>query len=695
MDYLSRLSFGFNKKLPVILQTEVAECGLACLTSILSYYGFHTDLRTLRQKYTLSLKGANLADIMRFGNEMNLTPRALRLELDELSNLQLPCILHWNLNHFVVLCSISKDSIVIMDPAVGMRKIKMDEVSQKFTGIALELFPNTHFEEKKETKKIKILSLLRGISGLKRYLIQMLILAISLEVFALVSPFFMQWVIDHVIVTADKNLLLTLTLGFGLLAILQQLISLLQAWVGMHLSTTLNLQWKANIFKRLLDLPNDYFSKRHLGDVISRFGSIDHIQETLTSTFFVLVLNSLMAVFTFVLMTIYSTQLSLIVLLTLVLYILIRWLAYYPLRNATEENIVHEAKQNSYFMETIRGIQSVKLFDKHYQRHGTWMSLFVNTVNTKLTTDKLSALFEFSNKLLFSMENIIIIYLGASAILDGSFTVGVLMAFLAYKGQFESRTASLVDQYIQIKMLGLHAERLADITLNETETEIIKYNHIPKLDNEQLVLKVENVSFRYADNEPYLFENINLEFKDNEAVVLTGQSGRGKSTLLNILTGSLKPETGTVSINGHDIYQVSPSFIRGLSGIVRQDDVLFAGSIGENISFFDESPNMELIEQCAKMAQIHDDILKMPMGYETLIGDMGNILSGGQKQRVILARALYKRPKILFLDEASSHLDVENEQKINHNLKSLGIMKIMVAHRQETIQSADKILNLG
>ncbi|EMU3914099.1 ATP-binding cassette domain-containing protein, partial [Neisseria gonorrhoeae] len=209
------------------------------------------------------------------------------------------------------------------------------------------------------------------------------------------------------------------------------------------------------------------------------------------------------------------------------------------------------------------------------------------------------------------------------------------------------------------------------------------------------VLKVENVSFRYADNEPYLFENINLEFKDNEAVVLTGQSGRGKSTLLNILTGSLKPETGTVSINGHDIYQVSPSFIRGLSGIVRQDDVLFAGSIGENISFFDESPNMELIEQCAKMAQIHDDILKMPMGYETLIGDMGNILSGGQKQRVILARALYKRPKILFLDEASSHLDVENEQKINHNLKSLGIMKIMVAHRQETIQSADKILNLG
>lgn len=610
MNYLSKLSFGFNRKLPVILQTEIAECGLACLAAILSYHGYHTDLRTLRQKYPLSLKGATLADIVRFANQMNLTSRALRLELDELSHLKLPCILHWELNHFVVLYQVNNESITIMNPAIGWQKITMVEVSKKFTGIALELFPNTQFEENQANKKINILGLLKGVSGLKRSLFQMLLLAASLEVFALISPFFMQWVIDHVIVTADKNLLLTLTLGFGLLMILQQLIGLLQTWVGMHLATTLNMQWKANVFKRLLDLPNEYFAKRHLGDVISRFGSIDNIQNTLTSTFFVLILNSIMAIFTFALMMFYSPTLSLVVIVTLLIYIVIRWISYYPLRNATEENIIHAAKQSTYLMETLRGVQSIKLFDKQQQRHCTWLNLFVNTVNASLTTQKLSALFGFANQFLFGIANITLIYLGATAILNGSFTVGILMAFLAYKGQFESRAGSLIDQFIQIKMLGLHAERLADITLNETESEIIKYNHVPKLENEPLILKVENVSFRYAENEPYLFQNINLEFKDNEAVVLTGQSGCGKSTLLNILTGSLKPETGTVTINGHNIHQISPSFIRELSGIVRQDDVLFAGSIRENISFFDENPNIELIENCAKTAQIHEIYLK-------------------------------------------------------------------------------------
>lgn len=325
MDYLEKLSFGFNKKLPVILQTEVAECGLACLAAVLAYHGHRTDLRTLRQKCPLSLKGANLAHIVRFANELNLTSRALRLELHELDHLKLPCILHWDLNHFVVLRSVGKDAVSIMDPAVGLRKVKLEEVSRKFTGVALELWPNTHFEEKEEKQKIRLMLLLKGVSGIKRSLVQVLVLAAALEVFALVSPFFMQWVIDHVIVTADRNLLTTLVLGFGLLMIVQQLIGLLQSWVGMHLATTLNIQWKANVFKRLLALPADFFQKRHLGDIVSRFGSIDSIQGTLTSTFFVVILNGVMAVFTLGLMFLYSPQLSLIVLATLALYILIRW----------------------------------------------------------------------------------------------------------------------------------------------------------------------------------------------------------------------------------------------------------------------------------------------------------------------------------------------------------------------------------
>lgn len=693
MDYLSRLSFGFNKKPPAVLQTEVAECGLACLASILNYHGHHVDLRLLRQKFPLSLKGANLAHIAQFAHRMNLTSRPLRLELDELGRLRLPCILHWELNHFVVLQSVEKSGITVMDPASGVRKLKIEEVSQRFTGVALELWPNTHFEEKEEKRKIKILPLLKGIAGIRRSLLQVLVLAAVLEVFALVSPFLMQWVIDHVVVTADRDLLVTLVLGFGMLLVLQQLIGLLQSWVGMHMATTLNIQWKANIFKRMLDLPADYFAKRHLGDVVSRFGSIDNIQNTLTSTFFTVILNGMMAVFTLALMLLYSPALTSVVLVTLVLYVFIRWVAYYPLRNATGENIIHAAKQSSYFMETVRGVQTVKLFGKSNQRHGAWLGLFVDTVNTGLVTQKLSIMFGFANKLLFGVEGIIIVYLGAGMILDGGFTVGIFMAFLAYKGQFESRVGSLVDQFVQIKMLGLHAERLADIVLAETETEQIEETHLPDIKG-GIDLRVEKVSFRYAENEAYVLQNIDFQINSGEAVALKGRSGCGKTTLMNILTGSLKPESGRVLINGHDIHKLSPRFIRGLSGTVTQNDVLFAGSISENICFFDEAPDQQKIMRCAAMAMIHEDIMHMPMAYETLIGDMGNALSGGQKQRIILARALYREPKILFLDEATSHLDMENERAINENLKHLNITKIMVAHRKETIGSADRIIDM-
>ncbi|MCQ9327374.1 peptidase domain-containing ABC transporter [Neisseria dentiae] len=694
MDYLNHLSFGFTRKLPVVLQTEIAECGLACLVSILRYHGFYTNLRTLRQKYALSLKGANMADIVRFGDDMNLTSRALRLELDELGNLRLPCILHWDLNHFVVLKSVAAEHIVVMDPATGLRKVKMTEVSRKFTGVALEIWPNTQFEEKSNEQQIKILSMLKGITGLRRSLVQLLLLAVAMEVFALVSPFFMQWVIDHVVVTADRNLLVTLALGFGLLILVQQAVSLLQSWVGMYFATTLSMQWKSNIFKRLLDLPTDYFTKRHLGDVVSRFGAADSIQNTLTSTFFVLVLNSLMAVFTLTLMLVYSPKLTAVVLVTLLIYILIRWAAYYPLRRATEENIVHAAKQSTYFMETIRGVQTVKQFGKSTQRHGTWMGLFADTVNTGLTVQKLGIWFGFANTLLFGAANILIVYLGALDILDGLFTVGVFMAFLAYKNQFESRIGSLINQFVQVKMLSLHGERLADIVLTETESEHTPDTGIPNLEGD-IEVRLENVSFRYAENEPYVLQNVNLTVKPGESLALVGRSGCGKSTLLDILCGNLKPESGKVLINGHDIYRLPPRFIRSLSAVVRQNDVLFAGSIADNISFFDEMSNREEIERCARMAMIHDEISAMPMGYETLIGDMGSALSGGQKQRIVLARALYQNPKILFLDEATSHLDIANEKAVNAYLKNLPLTKIMAAHRKETVESADRVFDLA
>lgn len=694
-NYLKLLSFGLTRRTKIILQTESSECGLACLAMIAGYHGYYTDLFTLRQKYPISQKGATLQRIVAIANSIDLTTRPVRLDLEELNKLRLPCILHWNMNHFVVLTSVSMRKITVLDPALGERTISIKDASKNFTGVALELWTNANFEQKVEKTTINIFQLFGSIKGIWLSLSQVFVLALVLELFSLLTPLFMQWVIDHVIVSADINLLVTLVIGFGLLMILNNSIGLLQSWIGMYLSTTLNVQWKSNIFNHLLHLPTAYFQKRHLGDVISRFGSIDAIQSTLTTTFLTAILDGLMTVFTLTLMFIYSPSLSIVVIVSLLIYALMRWIWYIPLRRATEEQIVHAAQQSTHFMESMRGIKAIKRYDKQEYRQSSWLTLFVNQVNAGLKTQKLNLLFEFTNGIIFGLENLIVVYLGASFVIEGEFTVGVLIAFLAYKSQFGSRVSSLIDKYVQIKMLNIHGERLADIVLQDQE----RSQYLPKLDStetEEIIsdVHIKNISFKYSEEEEYILKDLSIYIKDKESVAIVGETGCGKSTLMSLMIGELKPSLGEILIAGKNVKNIAELNSRKLIACVAQDDVLFAGSLLENISFFDENVDMRWVIQCAKLASIHDEIMSMPMEYQTLIGDMGSILSGGQKQRIFIARALYQRPKILFLDEATSHLDVETERRINKTIKDLNITRVFIAHRPETISSADRIITL-
>ncbi|MFW1942696.1 peptidase domain-containing ABC transporter [Acinetobacter guillouiae] len=696
MRYLDRLSLGLGRNTPVILQTESSECGLACLAMIAGYYGYDSDLLTLRQKYPISQKGITLTTLVKIANKLHLITRPLKLELDELNKLRLPCILHWDLNHFVVLKSVSTTKITIIDPAFGEKQFNYDQASSHFTGIALELWPDSNFEEKKEKTSIRIFKLFGEIRGLWKSLGQILILALVLEVFSLVSPFFMQWVIDHAIVSADLNLLTTLAIGFGMLMLLSSLISLLQSWVVMHMATTLNVQWKANIFHHLVNLPTNFFQKRHLGDIISRFGSIDAIQRTLTTSFITAILDGLMTVFTLALMFIYSAKLAWIAIITMLIYVIIRWIWYAPLRRATEDQIVHAAKQNTHFMETMRGIKTIKQFEKQDHRQATWLTLFVDQINAGLTTQKLGLMFGFVNTLLFGIQNIVIVWLGASLVIEGEFTVGILMAFIAYKNQFDGRVSSLIDKFVEVKMLSLHGERLADIVLTDQErvdNNILDLDSFEQIENTEI--DVKSLRFRYSEDEPWIVNGITLNVSVGQSLAIVGATGCGKTTLMNLLLGNLNLEYGEIKFGGHNIKNLGQNRIRHLIASVAQDDVLFAGSISENISFFDHSVKQSWVEECAKMAAIHDEIMAMPMGYQTLVGDMGNILSGGQKQRVLLARALYRKPKILFLDEATSHLDIIKEKEINEMIKSLDITRIIIAHRPETIASVDRIIILN
>jgi ATP-binding cassette subfamily B protein RaxB len=678
-------------RLPVMLQTEAAECGLASLGMVACYHGHRIDLASLRRRFAVSLKGATLAFLMQAAGRLDLAPRPLKLELDELPALRMPCILHWDLNHFVVLKSADSRGAVIHDPARGVRRLAMAELSAHFTGVALELTPTTPFRALDERRRVKLTDLMGRVEGAGRSIAQVLALAAALQAIAVVTPFYMQWAIDGAVVSADRDLLTVLGLGFLLLAMVQVGLTGVRSWVVLYLGTTLNLQWLANVHSHLLRLPVSWFEKRHLGDVVSRFGAVNTIQRTLTSSFVEAMIDGAMAAATLAMMLVYSRGLTALALAAVAAYGLLRRAFYDPLRRATEEHIVHSAKQQSHFLETVRGVQSIKLFGREAERRSRWLNLVVDATNQDLAAQKLGIGFRCANGLVFGLERVAIVWMGALLVLDGAFSVGMLFAFMSYKDQFSARVAGLVDKLIELRMLGLQGERLADIVLAAPEAE----SPPAAADEIEPSLELRAVSFRYSDMEPFVLLNCSFTVSPGESVAIVGASGGGKTTLVKLMLGLLVPTDGQVLAGGIDIQKLGIDRYRKLVGTVMQDDQLFAGSIADNIGFFDAAPDQGAVERCARMAAVHDDIAAMPMGYNTLIGDMGAALSGGQKQRILLARALYKQPRILFLDEATSALDVAKERAVNEAVRSLRLTRIIIAHRPETIASAERVIVLS
>lgn len=689
---LDSLNLGWGtRRVPVILQTEAAECGLACLAMVASRLGLRTDLSSLRKRFSISLKGATMDDLVRIAGQLQLIARPLRAELDHLPGLALPCVLHWELNHFVVLTEIHGDTAVIHDPARGVRHLSMAEASRCFTGVVLELSPAADFSPRAEKQSVNLRQLLGHVGGLKRSLTQIFFLALALEGFSLLSPFFMQAVVDGVLVSGDRDLLVTLGAGFTLLVLIQVGTAAIRSWAVLYLSATLNLQWLSNVFAHLMRLPVSWFEKRHAGDVMSRFAAVQQIQQTLTTSFIEAVLDGLMVALTFAVMCVYSVTLTAIAFGCVAAYGLLRWAFFRRQREATEEAIVHEAKRSTHFLESLRGVQSIKLFNRQEERQAQFANKVVDAMNATIATRKLDLMFGVMSKLVFGLERVAVIWVGALLVMSQHFSVGMLFAFFAYKEQFALRVSGLIDKLVELKMLRLQGERLADIVLAAPEADTLA--PAPR-DAAPARLELRGASFRYADGEPDVLSSVSLAIEPGESVAITGPSGCGKTTLLKVLLGIHEPQEGGVYIDGVPLSRLGLRHWRDLIGTVMQEDQLFAGSIADNISFFESGADAAWVEECAKLASLHEEIDAMPMGYQTLIGDMGSSISGGQKQRILLARALYKRPQILFLDEATSALDVDRERLVNNAIRQLKLTRVIVAHRPETIASTQRVIVL-
>jgi ATP-binding cassette, subfamily B, bacterial CvaB/MchF/RaxB len=683
-----------------LLQSQSAECALACLSMVAGAHGLSIDLPELRRRFPVSLKGATLAQLMAHAAALNFSPRALRLDVHELAQLQLPCILHWDLNHFVVLKAVARKHVVLLDPAVGERRLSFDELSRHFTGVALELSPNADFQPEDTRPKLKLSQLTGRVRGLGGALAQIFAVALVLQLFALAAPLFNQMVVDDAITAQDQELLTVLALGFGLLLIVQTALGLARSWMVMVLGQTLSLQWVGNVFAHLVRLPVHWFEQRHLGDITSRFGAVGAIQRTLTTAVIEAVLDGLMAVAALAMMLLYSVQLTAVVVAAVAAYGLVRWASYRPFRDAAAERLVVAAKENTHFLESLRAITPLKLFGREQERQARWQNLIVEVQNRDVRTAKMSIGFSTANTAIFGIENLLVFWLGAGLVMAAqagagtgtAFTIGMLFAFISYKSQFTGRVSALIDYAVQLKMLNLHSERLADIALAEPE----KSDAIPANDLAHLApsLALRQVSFRYGEGEPWVLKDASFKVEAGQSVAVTGPSGAGKTTLLKLMLGLLPPTEGEVLYGGVPVKQLGLANVRQRIGTVMQEDVLLTGSLAENIAFFDVQPDQQRVEACARLAQVHGDIVKMPMGYHTLVGDLGSGLSGGQKQRVLLARALYKQPRVLALDEATSHLDLGNERAVTQALAQMRLTRLVIAHRPETIAGAQRVVQV-
>jgi ATP-binding cassette subfamily B protein RaxB len=680
----------------MVLQTEQAECGLACLAMIAGHYGYEIDLVSLRQRYPGSSRGIDLSGLIEIAGDLRLASRALKAEIHELPDIQLPCVVHWGTNHFLVLSRIDANGYVLLDPARGERHVSELEFARHFSGVVLELSPAASFEKAQLRRELRITDLWTRAHGLRRSLAQILLLSLLLQLMLVGAPLYTQLVLDAVVAGNQWNLLKPIAIGFALLVLMQAAIMLLRSYAILHLSNRLSVHMASNLFYHLVRLPLSYFMKRHLGDVLSRFQSLQHVRQMMTTGIVSAWLDGLMVLVTLGVMLYYSLFLTLVVIGIVIAYVLLRVVAFKKMRQLKQEQLVASANESSHFMETMRAIQALKLFQKENDRQGQWLNRLTNVVNKDTQIAKWDAIFVAANTAFFGLENILVVFLCVQLIERQQFSLGMLFAFVNFKINFTRSIGTLINQCADFLMLDIHFERISDIAFAEQEQHNVRrsvFAPSPVPHEVHGRIEVRNLGFRFEGSKRFVFRNLSFVVDRGETLAIVGPSGAGKTTLLKCLMGLLEPSEGDILIDGVKLESI-PDY-RSQIAAVMQDDQLISGSIKDNIAFFAKDSSIERVQECAIAACIHNEILGMPMRYETLVGDLGTNLSGGQKQRVILARALYRSPRILFMDEATSHLDVAGEAAVNQQIGGLAMTRVLVAHRPETVRAAGRWISIA
>ncbi len=688
------MSIRSGRKTPMIYQAEHSECALACLAMVAGYHGLDLTLLALRERFPISMKGATLRDVVELARRIGLDTRTVRCEIPSLAKLQLPALLHWDFEHFVVLAGIRGTRYVIHDPALGVVEMRAEEVSRHFTGIAAQFTPRPDFQMGSEGGRLTLRRLLQGSRGVWSFVAQVVWITAFLELFALLSPLVLKTVIDTGLTNRDFDFITALALGFAGAAVLQGVLAFSRDYVLLHFASAFNAQFSSVLFSHLLRLPMQFFSKRRVGDLIDRYQSANIIRQTLVGSLPRVLLDGVMAIVFISILFYYSLALGGLALGFFLLYTAVRVTWHRSTRRLAENVVKMRSEENGHVIETLRGMQPIKIFAKEQERLGNWHNHYSRLINAELGHGLSTSAQSASKVMLLGVDAAASIYVGATQVAAGSLTIGLLFALLVYKAQFAQKSMTLAEQAMELRMVSLHLDRLSEIALSPPEQDAQVAIPLVPADFDGFRLEVDNVSARYGPIDPAVISGATFQIEAGDFVALIGPSGSGKTTLFRLILGLMELAEGQVRFNGRPMADFEMQSFRRRIGVVMQDDMLLSGTILDNISFFDASPDESKARWCAETAMIFDEIEAMPMKFNSRIGDLGSALSGGQKQRILLARALYHDPHILLLDEGTANLDVSVEKQLLDNLAMLGITCVSIAHRPETILRANKVLQV-
>ena len=684
---LRRLERRNRRRIPFVQQLQTVDCGAACLAMVLGYHGRDAGLDDVRKVMGSGRGVGSALDILNAARWFGMRGRGLRLEISDLAHLEPGAILHWQLNHFVVLEKVTRKGVWVLDPAVGRRRIALPEMSRSFTGVALELEPTSEFTQtKRSTERFR--KYVERVLHKTRVLRRVLFTSLLVQSLALALPIFTGALVDQVIPRGDYELLLVLCLGFFGLTVFGYVTQLVRGHLLLQLRVELDVQMSLDLVDHLAHLPFSFFQTRQTGDLMVRLNSSTMIREILTSSAVSAMLDGSLVLGYLVLLFFVHPLMALLVLvlsaLRLGVYLAVRG----PTARLMAENLQAQAASSNYQVQMIQGMETLKAAGAESRSVEQWSHLLVRLMNVAVQRGRLSVISDGLLNALAVISPILVLSYGGYLVLNQSLSLGTMLAITALAAGVFGPLTSLTSTALQLQLLGSYVDRVEDVLQTPLEQVVDRKHRVPRLQGE---VRLDEVSFSFSGAGAKAVRNVSMKVQTGQLVAIVGPSGSGKSTLARIILGLYEPTEGTVLFDEVPLRDCDLATIRRQIGFVPQTPQFFDTTIRTNIALADPDASLDAIQVAARLACIHDDIEAMPLRYDTVLGAAGGTISGGQRQRIAIARALLSRPRLLILDEATSSLDGTTERKVYDNLAALDCTCVVIAHRLSTIAQADTI----